>query len=728
MNAVPESRSRYPGAQPFSDDDFSRRVFFGRAAASRSLADKIIANRMVVVYARSGLGKTSLLKAGVAPHLREEGYLPLFARVNDVRKDGLQSVLEAIPGEAERQGVEYVPGQTDSLWSFFKTAEFWREDLLLTPVLILDQFEELFTLQSAQARAGFLDELSYLTRGVRPPTSDPSEADGVSDHPPSVRIVLSLREDYLGFLEEAAEHIPQILDARFRLSPLDLEAAGEAIVGPAAIEDPDLETKPFVLAREALDVILDYLSQRRTRTVAETRRYVEPFQLQLVCRRIEQIAGGRQNEPGQELTITLNDVGGEAALSETLKHFYRDAIRTIADRGGRRGARRLCEDYLISPEGRRLSLEENEIHRQLNLSDATLKQLVGGRLLRSENRSESNYYELSHDALVEPILATRQRKSTIVGWSGIGAGALLLLLSSILFLIVLYYFLFEIEAATDPWARGAELIAMFIFLLALFGLVVASVLLLRGSARSLSRYSRAREAAIADSGRTVRRSGGLVSGFAGLLSGLVLILFGLLLLAMFVSVGLSPISETARSVAAAFDVRSYAEQVGPGGIGLDTIVYIISSAAVIVAGVRLFRWGAYRLGGSRRPRAATAEATLPADGRRATLHGVAKVFFGGLFLLCAVALLGFSFVVVHCGSLSPGEFPAWLPAERFDLLPVACAARFAEVGVPGELLIAFGFVIVLLIVAIPTLRQGMAAIRRRPSGNARVAQTAAGLG
>ena len=721
-----EPRSRYPGAQPFSDDDFSRRVFFGRGAASRSLADKIIANRMVVVYARSGLGKTSLLKAGLAPHLREEGYLPLFARANDVRKDLLQSVLEAIPGEAERQNVEYVPGQPDSLWSFFKTAEFWRDDLLLTPVLILDQFEELFTLQSEEARDRFLDQLSYLTRGVRPPDSDTSADDDMSDHPPSVRIVLSLREDYLGFLEEAAEHIPQILDARFRLSPLDLEAAGEAIAGPAAIEDPELETKPFALARDALDMILDYLSQRRTRTVAETRRYVEPFQLQLVCRRVEQIANARQKDGGSERTITLDDVGGEAALSETLRHFYRDAILTVPDGSGRRAARRLCEDYLISPEGRRLSLEENEIHRQLKLPDDTLRQLVGARLLRSENRSESNYYELSHDALVEPILATRKRKSTVVGWIGVGAGTLLLLLSSTLFFVMLHYFLFEIEAATDPWARGGELIAMFIFLLALFGLVVASVLLLRGSARSLSRYSRAREAAIGDAGRPARRAVGLASGFLALLAGLGLILLGLLFLAAYGSVALSPISETARSIAAGFEVGSYVERVIPGGLGLDTIVYIIGAVALVVGGVRLFRWGGYRLGGSRRIGGTRGGAVLRANAGRLTAYGIANLFFGFLLLLCAIAFVGFSLAVVQCGYLSPGRFPDWIPAERLDILPADCATGYAAAA--ADLAIYFVATVLLLIVAIPTLRRGVAAIRRRPSDNARVAQSAAGAG
>ena len=85
---------------------------------------------MVIVYASSGLGKTSLLKAGVAPRLREEGCLPLFVRVNDVHSGPFRALIDTIPGEAERQHVEYVPGRPDSLWSFFKTAEFWRGDLL----------------------------------------------------------------------------------------------------------------------------------------------------------------------------------------------------------------------------------------------------------------------------------------------------------------------------------------------------------------------------------------------------------------------------------------------------------------------------------------------------------------------------------------------------------------------------------------------------------------------
>ena len=185
-----------------------------------------------------------------------------------------RSILEGIRTAAERQVVEYVPGSQTSLWHFFKTAEFWQGDLLLTPVLILDQFEELFTLQSAEARAAFLSDLGFLVRGVPPATTPQTDVDTtksgdlhseLTDTPPALRLVLSLREDYLGFLEEAADWIPQILDHRFRLTPLSIEAATEALTGPAEIDDNILQTKPFTYAPEAVTTIINHLSRRSGR-------------------------------------------------------------------------------------------------------------------------------------------------------------------------------------------------------------------------------------------------------------------------------------------------------------------------------------------------------------------------------------------------------------------------------------------------------------------------------
>ena len=111
-------------------------------------------------------------------------------------------------------------------------------------MLILDQFEELFTLQSQEAREGFLSELGYLIRGIAPPSQRKIESK-LSEGPPSIRVVLSLREDFLGLLEEASDHIPEILDHRYRLAPLSYEMASKAITGPAAIEHGKIATKVF---------------------------------------------------------------------------------------------------------------------------------------------------------------------------------------------------------------------------------------------------------------------------------------------------------------------------------------------------------------------------------------------------------------------------------------------------------------------------------------------------
>jgi hypothetical protein len=143
---------------------------------------------------------------------------------------------------------------------------------------------------------------------------------------------------------------------------------------------------------------------------------------------MEQIAGARPRAFWAYVTITMADLSGEAGLDKTLRNFYTGAIRSLPDRRGRRASRRLCENHLISTEGRCLSVEEHEIHGQLKLSRETLGRLVAARLLRFENRSENTYYELSHDALVEPILAPGRYKARALVLLRIGYAALLILI------------------------------------------------------------------------------------------------------------------------------------------------------------------------------------------------------------------------------------------------------------------------------------------------------------
>ena len=286
--------------------------------------------------ARSGLGKTSLLNAGVAERLRAQGHIPLTVRVNDIERGPLQSIYRGIAAASSRQGIEYVPGDTASLWRFFNTAQYWRDDVLLTPVLILDQFEELFTLQTEDERGLFIKQLSYLVRGVRPPepqagtieaSRNPARSPpALDDSPPAIHIVLSLREDF-----------PGILDERFRLVPLTRATARRALQEPAKVEDANLTTRPFELDPNTIDQILDFLERRVVPAVRRSANSIEPFQLQLICQRLEEKAAEKQRSEVQPaMKVTLEDLGGERSLRSVLVDFYQEQLLALSRRNRRR--------------------------------------------------------------------------------------------------------------------------------------------------------------------------------------------------------------------------------------------------------------------------------------------------------------------------------------------------------------------------------------------------------
>ncbi len=289
--AAERSKRRYKGMTPFQDREIDRKTFFGRDRESRSLLSLVLAERLVVLFARSGMGKSSLLNAGLLKPLRHSGYLPVVVRLADVERGPVASVFDAVRRDLERSRVDCAGGDETSLWHFFKTAELWSENEdLLCPVLIFDQLEELFTLHSDERRHQLVAQLAELVRGrIATHPAVPSAAPGDAG-PPELKIVLSLREDFLADLEDLAPEIPGILRHRFRLGPLSREGARAAIVEPAQLADAAFGTVPFAYRREAVDGILSFLARRRHADKAvgadleasTASEEVEPVQLQLI--------------------------------------------------------------------------------------------------------------------------------------------------------------------------------------------------------------------------------------------------------------------------------------------------------------------------------------------------------------------------------------------------------------------------------------------------------------
>jgi len=407
------SQYRYPGARPFQNTDVDRLLFRGRAEETQTLFHLIRSEPVVVFFAKSGMGKTSMLNAGLSHLLREKQYFPIFLRCNTPDRQLPDALFEDIALAAENKAVDFVPGSTETLWTYFKTTEFWSSDnRLLVPVLILDQFEELFIFYSKEARTPFLMQLAEMLKPASALAALPANPEDkhLGSSPPEVKLLLTLREDYLAHLDELSPWMPSIFRDRFRLTELDLEAARAAIEEPARLENASLSTNRFVYAPEAIDDILRFLRQRRVGEQRVETNQIEPFQLQLICQHVETNLLGRTD---QEQQISRAALGGEEGMKRVLRDFYDQQVRRISRGRDRRAAYRLCEKGLIIDGTQwRISRAEEEIKRQYRVGKPLLDRMIEARLLRAEPRLGSAYYELSHDTLVAPVLAARKRRKS----------------------------------------------------------------------------------------------------------------------------------------------------------------------------------------------------------------------------------------------------------------------------------------------------------------------------
>jgi tetratricopeptide (TPR) repeat protein len=406
---------RYPGIRPFYDNDIDRRLFFGRDTEKETLLHKVLAENLVVLYARSGLGKTSLLNAGLSQALRDRGFIPLMVRFNDPELDPVQWIYGGIKEIAKQKSIEVEAGEDATLWQYFKTTYFWSgSNKMLTPVLILDQFEEFFTLYSPEDRKGFIRQLADVVNNKIPASllesAEPGKPFPYDDNPSNVKIIISIREDYVGQLDEMSREIPDILHHRFRLLPLSREQARQAIIKPSQVRDDVIGAASFTFASEAVDTMLDFLCQRMERGSIKMTDEVESFQLQLLCRHIENMVREKTKKEPADIIVKAEDLGGESGMQRVLQRFYDDQVEQLRPGAEKEKVRKLCEEGLISITDRRLSLEEEEITRRFKVSKVLLQELVNRRLLRAEPRVGSVYYELSHDTLVVPIRESQKKR------------------------------------------------------------------------------------------------------------------------------------------------------------------------------------------------------------------------------------------------------------------------------------------------------------------------------
>lgn len=385
---------RYPGIQSYNQD--RRHLFFGRERETKELFRLAVLQPIVVLFGKSGTGKTSLIQAGVTPMLHERRLHPVFLRINQTDKPIVQQIHALL-----EQG-EFLPYDTPdnlTLWDYCHQFAYSEAGDSFTPLYVLDQFEELFTLYADQPeeQKRFIEQLAQVMNGT-PPKGHPT------GEPPKAHFLISIRSDYLYLLDRLSDQIPAILRTRYELNDLTIDNARQAIEQPALAEGA-FDSPKFAYTPAAIDNIIAELSQEQQSNTQTQTREVGGFQLQLLCQRIEQEVINAPPPAAPPLhipTVAPYFYGGSEGIRKIIGDFYDSVLAQYPNADTRRRVRQLVEEGLIS-NGRRIILEENYLKERYHLTQADIELLNRERLCRKEARANQWYYEISHDTLLKPI-------------------------------------------------------------------------------------------------------------------------------------------------------------------------------------------------------------------------------------------------------------------------------------------------------------------------------------
>ena len=254
----------WKGLQSYQETD----IIYGRDEEIKALYTKILYNTQTVVYGKSGIGKSSIINAGIVPRAKLDDMLPISIRLahtsskeNKPSLPYVEQIKQRIFEELKNQGgeepeevVPHNPEHQETLWELLHRYRFWlghgENKKQVTPLLLLDQFEEIFSLETDSKRvSAFFAELADLLNEIMPEylsTSHSNETESPNqleagqerqknvfsriaknnalEHPKYIEksnfhIVFILREDFLSYLERSTAYIPIMKSNRYALLP-----------------------------------------------------------------------------------------------------------------------------------------------------------------------------------------------------------------------------------------------------------------------------------------------------------------------------------------------------------------------------------------------------------------------------------------------------------------------------------------------------------------------------
>lgn len=399
MSEKPRDRSPYQGLIPFDEGDAP--FFFGREKETRLISANLFASALTLLYGASGVGKSSVLRAGVAHQLRQRDDV-LVVVFNAWQREPINDLKAAIAAAAEAVEPGFVPPSLSLSLADYLNA--YSNKLQRHVMIILDQFEEYF-LYHAQDDS-FADEFARALLKSEPPSS----------------FLISIREDFYAKLDRFEGRIPSLYDNYFRVEHLDQTAARAALekpiaefnrirgngapisLEPALVEAvlQQVQTGQVVLGESGRGSVATASSAGNGNEQIET-----PF-LQLVMTRIWDEEMAEQSTTLR--SATLKRLGG----AESIVRTHLDAVMNARQPQDQDVASGIFH-YLVTPSGTKIAYTASDLAQQAELDRSqvisVLEKLSHGelRILRPVDppidQPTERRYEIFHDVLGPAVLS-----------------------------------------------------------------------------------------------------------------------------------------------------------------------------------------------------------------------------------------------------------------------------------------------------------------------------------
>lgn len=383
-------RSPFKFLDPFGPLD--SKVFFGRSAEIDELYAQIFRTPLLLVYGLTGTGKTSLIDCGLRNRFDGTDWLPFYVRRKDDLNEALHELLrKALPDDKPRDLTETV----GYLYRYF-----------LRPVyLIFDQFEELFILGSKEEQEAFKLNLKKLLEANL-----------------TCKVILIMREEYIGWLYDFERDIPSIFDFRLRVETMKRKNVEEVIQKSCSCFNITLENP-----EKNIEQIYDNVSEGKAVVqLPYLQVYLDTLYRNDLQRSYPGGAPYSEEQPFPSLVFTGEEIEQCGHISGVLEQFLRDKVSELQVSMTHKypalpaDAVKTILNSFVTEQGTKRPLPYQLIDNQVHflfppeiLQDFepgfihdTVRLLEQNRILRDSGET----FELAHDTLAHKIHENRSEE------------------------------------------------------------------------------------------------------------------------------------------------------------------------------------------------------------------------------------------------------------------------------------------------------------------------------